>query len=203
MTAAPPPWDLYASHPHFVLGFHGCDESVGEALLCGGKKHLKPSANKYDWLGSGVYFWEDSPQRAKEFAEERAAGGNNSKGDIQTPFVIGAIINLKRCLSLTDRKALEELSGAHHLFEGLLTKTGGVLPTNGASLRARKLDCAVFETLHQYRKDESLPSYDTVRGLFFEGEPLYPDAGFRSKNHIQICVRDKGCILGYFRPIPD
>ncbi len=41
-------WELYATHPHFVLGFHGCDASVGEALLQGEVSHLSPSEN--DWL---------------------------------------------------------------------------------------------------------------------------------------------------------
>jgi hypothetical protein len=30
---------------------------------------------------------------------------------------------------------------------------------------------------------------------------LYPNAGFKEKNHIQICVRTPGSIKGFFRPI--
>ncbi len=37
--------------------------------------------------------------------------------------------------------------------------------------------------------------------MFQEGAPLYPGAGFSTKNHIQVCVRDPSCIRGYFRPI--
>ncbi len=39
---------MYASA--FVLGFHGCDESVGEQVLAG-REPLAPSSNDYDWLG--------------------------------------------------------------------------------------------------------------------------------------------------------
>lgn len=53
-------WRLYKRQPGFVLGFHGCDASVGEAVLSG-KKWLEPSENRYDWLGSGIYFWEGNP----------------------------------------------------------------------------------------------------------------------------------------------
>ena len=38
---------------------------------------------------------------------------------------------------------------------------------------------------------------------FIEGEPVYQDAGFREKNHIQLCVRNPACIKGYFRPLDD
>ena len=42
--------------------------------------------------------------------------------------------------------------------------------------------------------------YDSVRGTFFEGEELYHNSGFKSKNHIQIAIRNHNCIKGYFIP---
>lgn len=195
-------WERYACHPQFVLGFHGCDRKVGEAILAGKERHLEESRNNYDWLGYGVYFWEDSPQRAMEFAEESAAGGRNSKGKIKEPFVLGAVINLGRCLNLMDRTALEEVRGAHAVAVDLLKGAGTPIPTNGKDFRTRNLDCMVFEWLHDWRtKREGCPPYDTVRGLFFEGDELYPGAGIQEKDHIQLCVRNRDCILGYFKPI--
>lgn len=144
----PTAFQAFTPHPHFVLGFHGCDASVGEALLRGEVTHMSPSENDYDWLGNGIYFWEDSPQRALEFAQGRAKGGRNSKGSIREPFVVGAIINLQHCLNLMDRSALEELRYAHGLLSALAGAARVELPTNGQSLRARKLDCAVFNMLH-------------------------------------------------------
>ena len=46
-----------------VLGYHGCDREVAEQVLSG-QSDLRLSENSYDWLGSGIYFWVDSPQRA-------------------------------------------------------------------------------------------------------------------------------------------
>jgi hypothetical protein len=44
----------------------GCDRSVTERLL---KNRLfRISQNEYDWLGSGVYFWESNPARALHWA---------------------------------------------------------------------------------------------------------------------------------------
>lgn len=64
----------------------------------------------------------------------------------------------------------------------------------------RKLDCAVIQTAHQISKQAVGSSYDSVRGVFWEGKPLYKGAGFKEKNHIQICVCNPNCIKGYFRP---
>jgi hypothetical protein len=42
--------------------------------------------------------------------------------------------------------------------------------------------------------------YQTVRGFFVEGEELYEGAGLRHQDHIQLCVRDTACIVGFFLP---
>jgi hypothetical protein len=57
-----------------------------------------------------------------------------------------------------------------------------------------------YPRLIQANKDTSKPSFDSVRGVFFEGEDLYQNAGFKSKNHIQIAIRNPNCIKGYFIP---
>ena len=64
----------------------------------------------------------------------------------------------------------------------------------------RRLDCAVIETAHQINREVSGREFDSVKGVFWEGVELYPDAGFREKNHIQICVRNPNCIKGFFLP---
>ncbi len=102
-------WGNYEFLPSFLLGFHGCDATVGEAILSGEIRHLKRSENDYDWLGSGVYFWEGNPARALKFVRERAEGGKNSRGQINQPFVLGAIINLHRCLNLADSSAIDQV----------------------------------------------------------------------------------------------
>lgn len=75
------------------------------------------------------------------------------------------------------------------------------MPVNrGITFKDRKLDCAVIETLHRMREDEHLDPYQTVRGFFVEGEPLYDGARLRHQDHIQLCVRDTASIVGYFLP---
>ncbi len=194
-------WANYEFLPSPIIGFHGCDESVGEAILNGETPHLEFSRNDYDWLGSGVYFWERNPLRALQFAQERAAGGHNSRGEIARPFVLGAVLNMKRCFDLADSSAIAQLKISYDELAELSRVRGVTLPTNGKSLRKRELDCAVTNLLHQIREQIGLPVYNTVRGPFVEGAPIYEGAGINEFNHTQICVRDVSCILGYFRPI--
>jgi len=201
-------WELYKRPPAVVLGFHGCDAETGEALLDGSLRHLSPSQNDYDWLGSGIYFWEGSPARAAEFAE--AAHSRNSKlskGKIRRPFVIGAVLHLGNCCNLLDFGALSELTEAYAVLQKGFARSGMALPQNRGPNRAlRFLDRAVIETMHQLREEQIIHThapggYDSVRAAFFEGDDLYPGAGFASKIHIQVAIRKLDCILGYFRPI--
>jgi hypothetical protein len=69
---------MYQCAPSFVLGFHGCDQEVGEKILFG-ETNLEFSSNDYDWLGSGIYFWENDPNRAIEWALELKNRGEIKK----------------------------------------------------------------------------------------------------------------------------
>lgn len=185
---------MISSAHAIAIGYHGCERAVGEAILSG-KATIRPSENSYDWLGHGAYFWESNRTRASEWAE----------GHAKKPFVVGAVISLGRCLDLTSGDSLEVLKAYHGLMVDDLTAQGKPVPTNrrkgkGDEWLLRDLDCAVIEFLHEAREAEQLLPYTTVRGVFFEGEELYPGAGFREHNHIQICVRDQGSILGFFLP---
>lgn len=64
---------MYAKLPNLVIGFHGCNIDTCDNVLHK-HQHLKASANKYDWLGNGIYFWENSYQRAYEWAEQKYKG---------------------------------------------------------------------------------------------------------------------------------
>ena len=126
-----------------------------------------------------------------------------TKDKILNPFVLGAIIDLRHCLDLLDSTGLAKVAEAHALVKASYATLDKPLPANigGNDKAIRILDCLVINSLHDYRKTEKLVEYDSVRAAFPEGEELYADAGFKSKNHIQLCIRDKRCIKGYFRPI--
>ena len=182
--------------PRIVFGYHGYDESTLRMVLEGGS--LRPSQNAYDWLGHGVYFWEGSSTRALRWAEEVKS---RPDGTIKRPAVLGAIINLGHCLDLIDPNRARLVQQAYVDYLQQCEETGDPPAKNkGPESKARFLDCAVMNLLHKLGNEEGMPAFDTVRGFFVEGQPLYPTAGLRSLDHVQICVRRPECIAGFFRP---
>ena len=153
-----------------------------------------PSEKPYDWLGHGVYFWEEDPVRAWQWATDRPGTRDN-------PCVVGAVVSLGKCLDLTTQDGIQAVKFAYQGLKSLHKLTGDPLPRNGGKdFGLRRLDCAVIEHLHRAReKGANLPKYQTVRALFVEGRALYPQGGFHAKTHTQLCVRDSSCILGIFR----
>ena len=182
----------------FVLGYHGCDEAVAERLVAG--EAFFKSYNNYDWLGEGVYFWEANPLRGLEFAREvlRREGPNSS---IKKPTVVGAVIDLRLCFDLSTSAGAAEVKAAYRSFSSTVEAADQSMPQNhgGGDLVLRNLDRAVLEHLHAVRRIQRLQSIDTVRAFYFEGDRLFPGAGFFEKTHVQICVREAGCIHGVFR----
>lgn len=194
----------YCRLPAFILGFHGCDERLKADLLLG-KTTLKPSTNDYDWLGNGIYFWENDPDRALSYAKTlKDNPKKNQKSIINTPAVIGAVIDLGNCLNLFDEKNLQLVKNTYEFVVEYTNQSEKPLPENkfGEDLLLRHLDCFVINTLHGLIKEtKEIPAFDSVRAPFWEGKELYPNAGFKEKNHIQICVINPKCIKGYFDPI--
>lgn len=206
---------MYVS-PQIVVGFHGCDRSTADRIIQQ-NTHLSSSENKYDWLGHGIYFWEGSYERALDWAK------NSSK--VSNPAVIGAFIQLGNCLDLLDTAKIEYLKLGYKILEKEANKLQIALPQNksfrnGISFN-RELDCEVIQRIHQFNNELianrlDLPNtegenrvviqrhhdfIDSVRGMFPEGNEVYPGAGFLSQNHIQLCIVNPNCIIGYFNPI--
>lgn len=196
---------MYSKRAGLILGFHGCDETIRDRVVSQKGFLLSESQNDYDWLGNGVYFWENNYQRAFQFATDLMNHPIKLKSNIDKPSVIGAVIDLGFCMDLLDTEYLKLLKTGYDF----LIETNRIynldIPKNKpierqGDLLIRHLDCSVIETVHQINRDLGKQEFDTVRGVFFEGSDLYPNAGFKEKNHIQIAVKNPNCIKGYFIP---
>lgn len=195
---------MYSIRQGLILGFHGCDRQVAEDVI-NSRADLRQSINTYDWLGHGVYFWENSISRAMKFAQFLKDNPGKSRHPIKDPAVIGAVIHLGFCFDLVDYQNLSILKSGFEVFKSAWETSGNTLPANrstgnGDDLLLRDLDCAVIEVIHQIRKESDEQQFDSVRGVFWEGDFLYPNAGFKQMNHIQLCIRNPNCIKGYFLP---
>ena len=110
---------MYAVLPSYALGFHGCDATVAQSVFAG-KTHLRRSKNDFDWLGEGIYFWENNPTRALQYARELRDRPRPGAARIKKPAVVGAVIELGYCLNLLDaeflslvRESYDEIKDLH------------------------------------------------------------------------------------------
>lgn len=187
---------MYSKLPNLVIGFHGCSKKTYENVIFRNQP-LKASENSYDWLGHGIYFWEQNLKRAKEWAERRHG---------KDAAVVGAVIDMGNCLNLTDSASSEYLKNGYKLLKARCKLSGDALPVNRESAKTkdillRDLDCAVVLQVQEfYGKEAGKPAFDSVRGVFIEGDVPYPGAAFCEKTHIQLCVCNPNCIKGYFSP---
>lgn len=192
---------MYSRRSNLILGYHGLDESIGRRIIAG-EDQLLPSENDYDWLGHGIYFWENSLVRAQQWAKKQSQRKDTS---VKKPFAIGATIDLGNCLDLLDQQWLDYVGDAYtYMIEDLRSENKEIpenLPWNRDDIdfKSRKLDCAVILYAIQLAKEQGQP-FDSVRAAFWEGENLYPNAGFKQHNHIQISIINPECIRGIFLP---
>ncbi|BCU77955.1 hypothetical protein [Luteolibacter sp. LG18] len=191
----------HTAYQRLIIAYHGCDAGVADEVFNGGS--LKPSENQYDWLGRGIYFWEHGPTRALEWAVEQ-----KRRRRLKTPAVVGALIQLGSCFDLLDVHFTRALERGYQWMDSIHRLSGKPLPLNlpareedGDQL-LRHLDCAVVNwTIETLELDDPSVRFQSVRGVFQEGQEAFPGSMIRSKSHIQIAVRDPACIVGYFRPV--
>ncbi|MEO7312890.1 MAG: hypothetical protein ABIX01_21070 [Chitinophagaceae bacterium] len=142
---------------------------------------LNASKNDYDWLGNGMYFWENNQQRALNFATDLKDNPSN-KSVIQRSAVIGAIIDMGVCLDLTDASGIKLVLESYETLRSTCKFLGLEMPANKGThfsndLLLRNLDCAVIENLHIQRAKNNLRPFDSVKRCFCRGQPTIPKCG--------------------------
>ena len=184
-----------------VFGYHGCDKSVADRVLGGGD--FRSSENDYDWLGRGIYFWEHGPARALEWAREEH---HRNPAKVTKPAIIGAVIHLGRCFDLLDMRYTRLLGQlfpdyvSHQIARSRSIPTNDGLRNQAGDLLLRRLDCSMLNWAIERMEQQTGQIVQTVRGVFIEGNEAFPGSCIMEKSHIQIAVRDPGCIVGAFLP---
>ncbi len=161
--------------PLIVNGYHGTKASNVDDILANG---FQISRNSYDWLGSGIYFWQDAPQRAREWVEQSLI---RQGAATDRPVVIKARLKLPNCIDLLDvgwRDLIAEASGSFLVSTEHRVRPG-VLLQNSASGR-RELDNAFFNYLVRWLKLQKF-EVGAIRAAVAEGEPILPGSPIRFK----------------------
>jgi hypothetical protein len=203
---------MYDVKPNLFIGFHGCDAYVRDKLL-NNPDDILVSKSPYDWLGHGMYFWENNYDRALQWAKDK-----KKRGKIKIPSVIGAVLYLGYCCDFMDAKYIQMIQFYHKMMVAVYKATERKLPQNRDLSHdkykdkiLRELDCVAIEFMHHeiFRLAQSeirekgsagVKIFDSTRGVFTEGGPAFEGAGIFEKSHIQICIRNLNCIKGFFLP---
>jgi len=169
--------------PPTVIGYHGTSMSAASTIAHHG---FKASMNDYDWLGDGVYFFQDAPQRAWEWA--RKIHGRNAA-------VIGATIEMRDWMDLLDIKWARFLAAAYDGFLSKMKEAGLPLPRQTAG--GHRLDREVINYAVVIL-GENAQVVRAVRAAFSEGVPVFPNSALFDRSHVQIAVRDTGLITAHW-----
>jgi len=162
-----------------ITGYHGTSSRFVEAILSEG---FRSSRNEYDWLGDGVYFFQDAPDRAQEWAQ--CLYGEDA-------VVMMAEVNLKDCMDLLDIRWSSFLAEAYDQFLGHARQAEMSLPRQTSG--AHRLDRAVINYAVGVLRRQRI-MIRSVRAAFSEGRPVFPNSAIYDRSHVQIAIRDVSVI---------
>lgn len=158
-----------------VRGFHGTSSENVRKILSEG---FKPSRNKYDWLGDGVYFFQDAPERAWDWAKKMYT---------DKASVVCSEIRLENCMDFLDIQWSGVLADVYDSFLTEMKRAKIPLPTQSSG--AHRLDREVINYAVGILAKRNI-KISCVRAVFKEGRPIFPNSALFTLDHIQIAVRD-------------
>lgn len=182
-----------------VRGYHVTPRSNADSIH---RLGFKPSTNPYDWLGEGIYFFQDGPNFAYHWGtSDRRAGRHDDLA------LFAADIELHGFIDLLDfawgqflREAsatLEESADPEYLKAKEKQKEYefGVDQRQG-----HWLDQYVIQAAASGMKEKGIEVMG-VRSAFWEGAPLYEKSHIMDRQHIQIAVRNVAAIKDYWEEV--
>ncbi len=165
--------------PITVTGYHGTTRKFAEEIL---SDDFVASVNEWDWLGHGVYFWQDAPLRAYQWAERQIEGPD-------PPVVVAARIRLDGFVDLLDQRGMSILQEFAQGYQRLYAQRR-LSNVRGAN----RLDCAVFNFTTGMLSSLGI-EVNGYRAACVEGGPLTPGSPIFELSHVQIVVANRNAIL--------
>ncbi len=165
----------------FAYGYHGTEQALADTILRDG---FIPSTARGDWLGQGIYFWQDAPLRAWEWA--RTQYGPNIA-------VIRARIRLDDCIDLLDIHWEGQMRRQFQALGREYQQAGKPPPTQRTGYHV--LDKELIDRTVRYYATKGI-AIRCVRAAFVEGTPMFPTSALYDRAHVQIAVIDPQLITG-------
>jgi hypothetical protein len=163
----------------WVDGYHGTSHSRAQRILAEG---FRPSMNGYDWLGTGVYFWQDAPNHALHWARKIYP---------QEPVVIKSRLRLDATwidlLDMSDIDNPDFWLDSYNRFTEMCHGAGQSLPTQNPDIPGKRyLDCAFFDYVKTsvFKTDPR----GAIRSAFVEGKQIFPNSAIFDRTHVQIAI---------------
>src|SRR5437879_4037246 len=113
-----------------VIGYHGTSAGGAKKILRNG---FRASDSDAEWLGRGIYFFEEDEGRARDWAKAIHA---------DAPAVLGAAIDVGSVLDLFDQPTTDDLKSAAKQIVKAHAAVGKPLPVDESGLR--RFDCALI-----------------------------------------------------------
>ena len=171
------------SQPLRVYGYHGTSRDKAQEII---ERGFDFSTNDYDWLGTGVYFFQDAPVRALAWARERYP---------DDPAVVKSELRLENCIDLLDVGWYPIIRETYSMFVEEYRKANIPLPRQDPQKsKAHRLDCAFFNYIVEKVFASRNVTIDSIRAVFNEGDRIYPSSAIFDRSHIQILIRDLSLI---------
>ena len=173
----------FTIRPIQVTGYHGTTLPRAQKILAEG---FTLSQNAWEWLGDGVYFWQDAPHRAYEWGRDWASR-RGIEGD---PVVLAAEITLDSYVDLLDVKFTE-------LIGPLAIKFRDSLGEDTSHLKniypVHRLDCRFFNFVSEVSESSGY-KVNGFRAAIVEGDSVMPGSPVYDRSHVQIAVRNLATI---------
>lgn len=157
--------------PYMYIGYHGTSRDSAEKIRLTG---FRPSVREEDWLGSGVYFFENDFLLAKAWCSKVKKYGTN-----------WAILRCKICadtvLDLLTEEGYEAFRAMAHKIKDRYHKLPGGGPRRNINKIVVDLICNVEPV-------------DVIRGAFDASGRKAPPRTNVLPVQVQLCVRNTDCI---------
>lgn len=201
--------DEYRSHHFWACGFHATDGDA--AALIRQPIDFRESTSEGDWLGRGIYFWQDAPHWPWEWLDQKADRNSDFRQRLQQhgKAVIGVLIDLADCLDLLDTYWNDVISSsvdsAHTRLADLKKALGQPMPTQDWDPEAPRwnpLDSALINFVTEDLAEELRIPFTAVRCPFIEGTPFFRGSALWTKAHVAISLREPTAIKAMWQEAP-